>query len=216
MFDLEQAIAAWRKQMLAAGIKTPEPLEELESHLREEIERQLKSGLCEQQAFEMATGRIGQASELKREFKKVGDTLEARLVKLMGAACVTVALMFSLWTSLFLFGNKTGLVAQALGLAALVVTAVGSKYNHKFLPVIRNQWIRSVMGLVCCVGSVIWIQLFITNFMPGMMIHPHSATPRGELMAVFLWGWAIMAILGGIGHGLEKAAKNQPLLEKHV
>ena len=45
MFDLEKAIADWRRQMLAAGIKTPVPLEELESHLREEIEQQMKSGL---------------------------------------------------------------------------------------------------------------------------------------------------------------------------
>ncbi len=31
MFDLENAIADWRRQMLAAGIQTPVPLEELES-----------------------------------------------------------------------------------------------------------------------------------------------------------------------------------------
>jgi len=37
MFDLEQAIIAWRQQMLAAGIKSPVPLEELENHLRDEI-----------------------------------------------------------------------------------------------------------------------------------------------------------------------------------
>ena len=37
MFGLEQAIADWRQQMLAAGIKTPVPLEELEIHLREDI-----------------------------------------------------------------------------------------------------------------------------------------------------------------------------------
>ena len=51
MFDLEQSIAEWRQQMLAAGIKTPVPLEELEIHLREEIERQMKSGLNEQTGF---------------------------------------------------------------------------------------------------------------------------------------------------------------------
>jgi hypothetical protein len=39
MFELEQAITGWRRQMLAAGIKTPVPLEELEIHLRDEIER---------------------------------------------------------------------------------------------------------------------------------------------------------------------------------
>jgi predicted membrane channel-forming protein YqfA (hemolysin III family) len=70
MFDLNQAIAEWRKQMLAAGIQTPVPLEELEIHLREEIERQMKSGLSEPQAFEISTRRIGQPQVLQREFKK--------------------------------------------------------------------------------------------------------------------------------------------------
>ena len=47
MPDLEKSIAEWRRQMLAAGIKTPVPLEELEIHLREEIEQQMKSGIGE-------------------------------------------------------------------------------------------------------------------------------------------------------------------------
>jgi len=70
MFNLETAIADWRKQMLAAGIKTPVPLEELEGHLCEEIERRMNSGLNEQHAFEIAVRQIGQASALKNEFKK--------------------------------------------------------------------------------------------------------------------------------------------------
>jgi len=37
MFNLEPSIAEWRRQMLAAGVKTPVPLEELESHLRDEL-----------------------------------------------------------------------------------------------------------------------------------------------------------------------------------
>jgi|SRR5437867_1623996 len=32
---LEKAIAEWRRQMLAAGVKTPVPLDELGSHLRD-------------------------------------------------------------------------------------------------------------------------------------------------------------------------------------
>ncbi|HZL12691.1 MAG TPA: hypothetical protein VFC85_00970 [Verrucomicrobiae bacterium] len=57
--------------MLAAGIKTPVPLEELENHLREEIEQQMKSGQNEQPAFEIALAQIGQAKPLKMEFKKI-------------------------------------------------------------------------------------------------------------------------------------------------
>ena len=70
MFDLEKSIAEWRRQMLAAGIKTPVPLEELEIHLREEIEQQMKSGLNEQQAFNSAVQKIGQGETLNSEFGK--------------------------------------------------------------------------------------------------------------------------------------------------
>ena len=61
--------------MLAAGIKTPVPLEELEIHLREEIEGQMKSGLNVKQAFEISILRIGQPEILEREFKKGDGTL---------------------------------------------------------------------------------------------------------------------------------------------
>ena|ERR1039458_7377903 len=71
MFDLEEKISEWRRQMLAAGIKTPVPLEELEIHLREEIEQHIKSGLNDSQAFQAAIEEIGQAHLLQKEFKKV-------------------------------------------------------------------------------------------------------------------------------------------------
>jgi hypothetical protein len=77
MFQLEQAISEWRRQMLAAGIKTPVPLEELESHLREEIERQMKSGLDKQKAFEISVRQIGQPKTLKKEF----DVSERKYMK---------------------------------------------------------------------------------------------------------------------------------------
>lgn len=75
MFDLEQSIAEWRQQMLAAGIKTPAPLEELESHLREEIERQIQSGASAQEAFRRTVLQIGQPKELKAEFARAGNFL---------------------------------------------------------------------------------------------------------------------------------------------
>jgi hypothetical protein len=57
--------------MLAAGIKSPVPLEELETHLREEIEWRIKSGLSERQAFEIAAQKIGEFEQIKTEFKKL-------------------------------------------------------------------------------------------------------------------------------------------------
>ena len=79
MFDLEKAIADWRKQMLAAGIKTPVPLEELVNHFCEDVENQMQAGLSTQQAFEATVQQIGQSNILKNEFAKVGGTKTAQV-----------------------------------------------------------------------------------------------------------------------------------------
>src|SRR4051812_10301714 len=78
MFSLEQSIQEWRRQMLVAGLQNPTLLDELESHLREEAERQMESGVAAQEAFETAAGRIGQANALKQEFKKIAGVKEVR------------------------------------------------------------------------------------------------------------------------------------------
>ena len=64
--------------MLAAGIKTPVPLQELESHLREDMARRMQPELSAQQAFEVAVQQIGPAHQLTREFKKFKATTKRR------------------------------------------------------------------------------------------------------------------------------------------
>jgi hypothetical protein len=78
MFNLDHAIAEWRRQMLAAGIKTPVPLNELENHLRDDVEQQMRSGSSAQQAFQAAVQGIGQAAVLECEFDKVGGMKRAQ------------------------------------------------------------------------------------------------------------------------------------------
>jgi len=82
MFDLDRVMAEWRRQMAAAGIKSSDVLDELEGHLRDEMENQVRSGLTAQQAFEVAVRRIGQPGALKTEFSKVIGTRWALLRKL--------------------------------------------------------------------------------------------------------------------------------------
>jgi len=98
MFNLEEKISAWRKQMLAAGIKTPVPLEELESHLRDEIERQTKSGLSEAAAFEAGVQKIGQGHILQKEFNKVTTSQRIRraILLIIGWLAAGCALLYSM------------------------------------------------------------------------------------------------------------------------
>jgi hypothetical protein len=82
MFNLDLAIQRWREQMLAAGIQSPEPLDELECHLREDIEQQTLAGTDEACAFQMAVQHVGKAVTLKKEFMKTGNSKLVLLRKL--------------------------------------------------------------------------------------------------------------------------------------
>src|ERR1041384_97274 len=70
MFDLEKAIAQWRRQMIAGGIKSNDDLNELEGHLRDDIDQEIRAGQVPQSAFQLALDRLGGAKELKNEFAK--------------------------------------------------------------------------------------------------------------------------------------------------
>jgi hypothetical protein len=74
MFELDQAIAEWRRQMAADGLKAPALLDELESHLQDDIERQVKAGIAVEPAFQAAVRQLGQPGALTNEFSKVGET----------------------------------------------------------------------------------------------------------------------------------------------
>lgn len=82
MSDREPSIAAWRQRLLAAGIQSPVPLDELESHLREEIQRQMQLGLDAPRAFDISTQRIGEPQSLKGEFKKIEGSFLKRTAKI--------------------------------------------------------------------------------------------------------------------------------------
>jgi hypothetical protein len=84
MFNLEQAISEWRRQMLATGVKALDILDELESHLRENIDEQIQAGTSPEQAFEIAARRIGDPDALRSEFAKLGGRW-AFLIRLKSA-----------------------------------------------------------------------------------------------------------------------------------
>ena len=71
MFNLEPSITEWRRQMLAAGLKTGRRLDELESHLRADISALKSAGASEAVAFEQAVARLGSPQLVSTEFNKI-------------------------------------------------------------------------------------------------------------------------------------------------
>jgi hypothetical protein len=70
-FDLNTAIQRWREHLSQSPQFRPENLEELEIHLRDSIAAWQGKGLSVEEAFLVATRRIGGAPALAPEFAKV-------------------------------------------------------------------------------------------------------------------------------------------------
>jgi hypothetical protein len=156
MPDLDEKIAAWRRQMLTAGIKTPVPLEELESHLREDIEQQIRSGLGVQQAFETAIQRLGQASALKMEFKKVGATERTQMKRIVAILTALFGMVFGLSTVLPQLGqwSRTGVMHSPafllLGVALITVGGSAAFYGIKTHREARGRKLISIGIIAAC------------------------------------------------------------------
>lgn len=73
MFDLETAVAKWRQELLDEGVRSLVLLDELETHVREEVDHLVRSGMEAAQAFELAVRHLGGAADLKKEFMKTGE-----------------------------------------------------------------------------------------------------------------------------------------------
>jgi len=208
MFDVEQSIADWRKQMLVAGIQTPVPLDELESHLREEIERQMKSGMNEQKAFPIAVERIGAGNLLKTEFKKNGGMDKAQRRKAAGyfysviLGCYTLAVTCAMF-KYNLSPNEwlSGVAAQTtlLGLAYLIWHLAPS-----WLLLITSRRTQSAVGLIGGISGAIWFSIFAN------LILPRFDFTTGQLMVAILWAMVPTLVLPTTAFLLLDKSENQP------
>lgn len=74
MSDVEERIAQWHAELARSQAIAAPDIEELSSHLREEIGRLQATGLSEVEAFLVARHRLGDVAGLAQEFRKVnGD-----------------------------------------------------------------------------------------------------------------------------------------------
>ncbi len=70
MFDLEKEIKKWRKALRKNEAMEDGSIAELESHLRDEIERQINLGMDTKEAFETAINNMGSADGIGTEYHK--------------------------------------------------------------------------------------------------------------------------------------------------
>jgi hypothetical protein len=69
-FDLESAITHWRAQLTAHETVGPDELRELEAHLRDSVAGWTTKGLRADEAFQIASARLGPPEKVAAEFAK--------------------------------------------------------------------------------------------------------------------------------------------------
>lgn len=109
MFNLNEAIARWRQELLSEGLTRTAYLEELEGHLREDMEQAAGAGVNPEAAFERAVRQLGDRKALAAEFQKAAKAQRRHILR-RGLACAAVVLACS---SLFCYFVLLPLVLSA-------------------------------------------------------------------------------------------------------
>ena len=211
MFDLESGIANWRRQMLAAGVQSPVPLDELENHLREEMEQQMKAGVTESEAFQIAATIIGQPQTVRGEFNKIASAPNDRSWKFKEAALLISNTLFPLWVVGTIFRFKPGPFSALTGgqqtsaFAAVVLFGLlgwSGRFGYRMLPVVRTPKIRATIGIACAISVGLWWIVFLN------VIVPYYNSTVGQFTVAFLWGFLTPAgVMNGLVWGIETAAR---------
>jgi hypothetical protein len=210
MFNLEHAITEWRRQMIDGGIKSSPTLDELESHLREEMERQLRGGATDQDAFVIAVERIGDASLLKDEFKKIsraGIVVE-RIMIGVASLVIAIGLLLSVVTMYLCQLSRTDRIAASAAVICSVLVICGWKYAVPFLPLIVGTRKRLLTGF-----SVLAVGLGITTFFVQVVVSHFERSATSDLPGATLWAAFLIAASICFGLGLLMSQREREHLQ---
>jgi hypothetical protein len=203
MFNLDRAITEWRRQMTAGGVKDSAVLDELESHVREDVERQTRSGVDAQKAFEAAVKRIGPASALKNEFERSMAAVLAEKA-MMGTAIFVLAFgaFLSMVTLLMCYHTLAervmGFIVISLSFGTICVwPAFISR-----MPVIHRKRKLQVWQVTCLAAG-----FAVSTFYVQVILPYFQRSTDGMIPAIGFFACFPIAVGLALAAGLDRAAR---------
>src|SRR5437867_4970422 len=119
MHDVEKLIVEWRKTMITAPNVGPETVDELENHLRENVDQLVRSGMTAPEAFQRAVRQLGSTPALASEFQKL-DRSTWLPVQVVTGVGVSAALLL-----VFLFARSDNLRSNFLLASHVFMVTLG-------------------------------------------------------------------------------------------
>jgi hypothetical protein len=192
MFCLENAAADWLGDLRQSGSFEQSDLEELGSHLEDEIKELLNYGLSEREAFWVAMSRVGTGNELPAEYAKTSSRAVWRHRFWWMAAGILGYLGFNYLVRFLSYGGAiaaafagidgTPLIVVSLSLMIVVsfgalllawrlltkMEALGTARRHHS---VRRSRTRTVMLYVFCVAATA-VLIMLASYGPFLIINP--------------------------------------------
>jgi len=167
MFNLNQTIKHWRKALDAEPNLRSSDLDELEDHLREEITALMTDSLSEEEAFIIASRRLGKPEDLSGEFA-IADPERRRSFRL--SWMITGALALALvWLASIVLSN--------LGAGALSRFPGEGVFTHGIFSL---AWVSGLIRL----GALVF---------GGLLIWRLLATDRTSRRLSRMGGWTVFS-----------------------
>lgn len=173
MFDLNDQIIKWRSSLADSQTLERSDIDELEGHLREEIEHLTALKLSQEEAFYVALHRLGDTGSLTEEFGKInGSVLWSKRLFWAGAGlfCYEVAKHVGLAASHvgILLASLVGI--RGYGLNVVEVVAQGTFFGAVILGLYQMGRTRHMQGeWFCRLASSVWGKVALFGSVLGIV-----------------------------------------------
>jgi len=208
MHDIDKRIEQWRAGLTGSEFLGSSSVNELENHLREEMEHLRTSGLSDEEAFFVARHRLGDTAALEEEFAKV-DPYRRLAHRLYWMATGILGYFLVLHLSLCatkvstLLGYMAGMRNSYLTILACIVqvtafAGIGTLVLRHHTSHSKSQAARKISGSVragifvaCAIVALWWIENLSNYFLVRTMpIRDYVQLSRASGWASF--GWSLL------------------------
>jgi len=194
MFDLNEQINKWRSNLAQSQTLGNSDIDELESHLGEEIENLTALNLSEEEAFWVAARRLGDTDALAGEFAKIntGTVLRNRLCWMAVGVLLYLILTHIAGAAskgFFLLGVITGLRGYYVGIVSLlstglvlsmIVLLLYGAFRKNIPNSILGRWATTLKGQVFIVSCLLVTLVALAGTKALFIYRAARITPAGQ------------------------------------
>jgi|GEM_PF-1658635 len=210
-FDLNLAIHQWRRRFTQATPVRGDSIDEMEAHLRDSVAALQRQSLTQEEAFLVASRRMGPSDTITAELAKVhpGDVRRNRAGWMLAGVFVFIlitdfaslvsgmtVLLGNLWSIDGLRLGWLGVVASGLALTAAALAIFSVVFGRKSSnTAVSDRWLAKPAFLTTALlGTVIALKL-AGGAIPILLARQMSPTGLGGVYTVLGWGGLVAQVL---------------------